>query len=281
MLEIKCPFVRKIIMEGDIIDNICPIYYWIQVQQQLECCDLDECDFWQCAIKEYDNRVDFINDTNEREPHRSKRAGFEKGCIIQLLPLSKMPEYYNALHKDDTTARNQLVYDNAKFIFPSKIELSPAECDQWIAATVANLQNTHPNYILHEVLYWRLIKSKCVTIKRDKAWFKKSLPTFEQMWGYIEFFRANPSKLKIFTDYIESLEIKHDSKIDCKHPMISALNADIMKCCDTLFQNNSRLDANIIAAIQENKTNIIPKVVKIRAPRGSKTIKPNNGSLFD
>ena len=48
MLEIKCPLVRKIKMSGPIVDNICPIYYWIQVQLQLECCDLEECDFWQC-----------------------------------------------------------------------------------------------------------------------------------------------------------------------------------------------------------------------------------------
>src|SRR3990172_8051203 len=31
MLEIKCPLVRQIKTSGDIIDHICPKYYWIQV----------------------------------------------------------------------------------------------------------------------------------------------------------------------------------------------------------------------------------------------------------
>ena len=56
MLEIKCPYSRKIITEGEIDGTICPHYYWCQVQQQLECCDLDYCDFWQCNLKEYKDR---------------------------------------------------------------------------------------------------------------------------------------------------------------------------------------------------------------------------------
>ncbi|MCJ7637929.1 MAG: YqaJ viral recombinase family protein, partial [Nitrososphaeraceae archaeon] len=86
MLEIKCPFIRKIKTEGPIIDHICPIYYWVQVQLQLECCDLDECDFWQCEIREYDSRDDFLEDTHPIEPYRSKEHSYEKGCLIQLLP---------------------------------------------------------------------------------------------------------------------------------------------------------------------------------------------------
>ena len=38
MIEIKCPFRRK-------ITGIPPMYYWIQVQLQLEVCDLEYCDF--------------------------------------------------------------------------------------------------------------------------------------------------------------------------------------------------------------------------------------------
>ena len=33
------------------------------MQGQLEVCDLDECDFWQCEILEYDDREDFVLDT--------------------------------------------------------------------------------------------------------------------------------------------------------------------------------------------------------------------------
>lgn len=45
IIEIKCPMSRD-------IEEI-PIYYWIQTQIQMECCDSEECDFFQCKIFEY------------------------------------------------------------------------------------------------------------------------------------------------------------------------------------------------------------------------------------
>ena len=53
MLEIKCPLTRKIKTSGEVDGEICPHYYYCQVQQQLECCDLEYCDFWQCSLQEF------------------------------------------------------------------------------------------------------------------------------------------------------------------------------------------------------------------------------------
>lgn len=86
MLEIKCPARRKIKLYSDDEFEVCPKYYWAQVQLQLQCCELDECDFWQCKLDEYDCFEHFLNDTDEKEPFRSKATGYEKGCLIQLLP---------------------------------------------------------------------------------------------------------------------------------------------------------------------------------------------------
>ena len=77
MLEIKCPVSRKIVNYGPIRGGICPIYYWAQVQLQLECCDLDECDFWQCSIYEYFNRDDYMNDAGDK-PYLSKTSNLEQ-----------------------------------------------------------------------------------------------------------------------------------------------------------------------------------------------------------
>jgi putative phage-type endonuclease len=46
LLEIKCPFSRKI------INGKTPYAYWIQVQIQLEVCNLEECHFMQCEFAE-------------------------------------------------------------------------------------------------------------------------------------------------------------------------------------------------------------------------------------
>jgi len=44
LLEIKCPATRRI--TGKV-----PPYYWAQVQLQLEVCDVEECDFWECRFQ--------------------------------------------------------------------------------------------------------------------------------------------------------------------------------------------------------------------------------------
>ena len=48
LLEIKCPKTRKIMTSGD---KIVPSYYLEQMQLQMECADVDFCDFWQCEFK--------------------------------------------------------------------------------------------------------------------------------------------------------------------------------------------------------------------------------------
>ena len=53
MLEIKCPKSRK-------IDGIPPTVYAVQVQAQLEVCELEYCDFLECKIVEYDSKKKYI-----------------------------------------------------------------------------------------------------------------------------------------------------------------------------------------------------------------------------
>jgi putative phage-type endonuclease len=55
MLELKCPFKRKI--NGEIIEQ-----YYYQIQGQLEVCDLEECDFLECEIVEYENESAYADD---------------------------------------------------------------------------------------------------------------------------------------------------------------------------------------------------------------------------
>lgn len=47
LLEIKCPLKRK-------ISKIPPLYYWTQMQLQMEVCNIDVCDFMECEIDEID-----------------------------------------------------------------------------------------------------------------------------------------------------------------------------------------------------------------------------------
>lgn len=58
MLEIKCPFKRK-------IDGTVPDQYYYQIQGQLDVCDLDECDYFECNFNLYDIEKDFFENFND------------------------------------------------------------------------------------------------------------------------------------------------------------------------------------------------------------------------
>jgi len=197
MLEIKCPFKRFIKTSGNIKGEICPIYYWIQVQLQLECCDLEKCDFLQCDIGQYENLNDFLCDTDLIEPFRSKTTGMEKGCLIQLMPCT---------NKNDEM-------EEAIWIYPPKIEMTPYDCMQWITTTISNIHLIKPNYYIDKIVYWKLKKLHCVTIERDKEWFKENYHTYEKMWKYVVFLRSHKDVANKLHEDIENMPIKSNIKI--------------------------------------------------------------------
>jgi len=224
MLEIKCPFRRKIKQSGEIKGEICPIYYWVQVQLQLECCDLEECAFWQCDIQEYEDRDEFMRDTDENEPFRSKLTGFEKGCLIQMLPKDKIEDIKNGKYLD-------VLYGSSKYLYPPKIEMSPMDCDIWIAESMANFNKLCPKgYYFDKIVYWKLATSNCSTIVRDRQWFKEKLPEFEKMWKYVEYLRNNKEKADLLFSYIDNYPKKPTTP-----KIMEEINEKVMEIMEALF----------------------------------------------
>jgi putative phage-type endonuclease len=68
MLEIKCPWKRKI--TGEI-----PTQYFYQMQGQMDVCNLEECDYLECEFLEYDTQNEFINHFHDNTN--------EKGIVIE------------------------------------------------------------------------------------------------------------------------------------------------------------------------------------------------------
>ena len=68
MLEIKNIVNRK-------INGVPKMEYWIQMQLQMETCNLNECDFLETQFKEYNNYNDFINDGNFNYTKDNKLKG--------------------------------------------------------------------------------------------------------------------------------------------------------------------------------------------------------------
>ena len=84
MLEIKNIFNRD-------ITKIPKKEYWIQMQLQMEVCDLNECDFLETRFKEYESKEEFYNDGSFDVSLDDK----EKGIILFFYENNKpIYEYY-------------------------------------------------------------------------------------------------------------------------------------------------------------------------------------------
>lgn len=245
MLEIKCPYTRQIKKEGEIKGEICPIYYWVQVQLQLECCDLEECDFWQCKLDEYDSRDEFINDTDPNEPFRSISFGMEKGCLIQLLPKNKMNMVLGGQY-------TKTVHDDSIFIYPTNIEMTPYECDLWVSQQmeIIDKDDKYRDYFFDKVIYWRIELTMNVTIMRDREWFAESLPKMKQMWDYVMFFRKNKEKLDILLDYIDSVCEDRNIKTRAKKKR-EEIDNDIIDVADKLYNVKAKDYKKVVGDIKK------------------------------
>ena len=148
MLEIKNIVNRE-------IDGIPKKEYWIQMQLQMEVCNLDECDFLETKFTEYDNSDDFFNEpTNKR-----------KGVIVYFHTKEGKPFY---------------IYRPLELIHPQDIE-------KW-QENMVDYYQTNPefNYTYMKTIYWKLQQISCVLVCRNRQWFKDNIGELETLWFTVE-----------------------------------------------------------------------------------------------
>lgn len=157
MLEIKCPFKRK-------IDGSIPEQYWMQIQGQLEVCDLEECDYLECKLREYNNEADFLSDSHT--DYILTKDLNEKGIIIEY---KKNGE------------RNYLYSDLNKTI---------SELVEWKEDIITEFDYT----IEYEIVYWRLDEYFCKRVYRDKEFFNKNIENLKYLWDKILYYSKNKNE---------------------------------------------------------------------------------------
>ena len=244
MLEIKCPTGRKLNHTGEIKGHICPLHYWIQIQNQLECCDLDQCDFLQCKIKEYSSRQAFIDDTDEKTSYKSTSFNLEKGAIIQLVPKAKYGQILDGDEIDPSINNdkyNKLIWGSAKWIYPPSIDMSPLDYDIWIADTVQNLSENYPDFCLDKVYYWRLEDMTCDTVEREREWFNEHIDKYKKIWKYVELLRENTDKKEIFERFLKTFKFKNDSSLK-DNAIKRKNNTKIMKAIAILYKEEDEIE---------------------------------------
>lgn len=223
LLEIKCPYSRKVKLTGRLDGDICPHDYYVQVQTQLFVTELDECDFLQCEIGEYDSFEKFVEDSDPRIPTMSKETGLEKGCIIQLLPRKFVyePPVYDPDEERIESTEKEITDEyishllRAQYIYPDELHMSIDETKKWIANQVLNY-HTHKFFKTHmidRIIYFKFNKIACHLIKKDAEWFEKQIPTLDQFWTYVQFYRLYPKKLNDLVKYVKDVGINNTAII--------------------------------------------------------------------
>jgi putative phage-type endonuclease len=158
MLEIKNIVNRE-------ITGIPKEAYWIQMQIQMETCDLDECDFLETRFCEYPDEDEFYQDT-ERE---------DRGIILYMVSRVSMGDI---THLNIATTSNTPHYE----YMPLDIPLDKESVDEWIHLTRQRLRR---DWSLYTTLYWYLAESSCVLVERNRAWFQAAKPKIEEVWQII------------------------------------------------------------------------------------------------
>jgi putative phage-type endonuclease len=140
-----------------VIDGVPLDAYWVQMQMQMEVCDLEECDFVETRIKEYATKSEFLESDNEW-----------RGVILTFIP---------RFWGED---------EQQKQFYEYWMLESSQEQEQTIEIWIQSKKTQHANYVLSTVAYWGLDEYSCVLVKRNRVWFQAAIPKIEELWQTIE-----------------------------------------------------------------------------------------------
>ena len=172
MLEIKCPPKRK-------ITGVVPHHYWVQIQLQLETCNLELCDFEECKLVEYKNEYDFfgdiyIDDDGNIQDKMMTEHNLEKGVVIEYYKLSVDSETNEEVRKIDYL----YMPINTKY---NKVK-------KWIDEQKDKLEQ-NKDTLFNKVSYWYLDTYSVTPVYRNREWFQVKLPLIENFWKEVCFYR--------------------------------------------------------------------------------------------
>jgi putative phage-type endonuclease len=145
MLEIKCPFKRKI--TGDV-----PTQYYYQMQGQLDVCGLDECDYLECEFLEYDNETEFVR-------HFADNI-YPKGIVVELVRPCNIT--------------------NSKYIYsPFDLHADRVGTLEWLRIEQQRITPTD----IAKIHYWQLWTYSVIRIYKDEEFLQRDVyPELKHVW---------------------------------------------------------------------------------------------------
>lgn len=214
MLEVKNIVNRE-------ITGIPKFEYWIQMQIQMEVCNLNECDFLETRFVEYQNSEEFYADGD----FNKTAAGQEKGIMLQFMhngsPVYKYPP----------------------------LGCSESEYKVWEQDTMKDMEKDGPSCYWLQNIYWRLDQVSVVLVVRNKLWFTNAVPILEDVWDTIVKERSNG-----FDHRAPKKRIKNGEKQDDPKDKMTCL-IDLSSL--TIDNNNVQLNAPPPVAIKPETKNVV------------------------
>ena len=163
MLEIKNVVTRE-------ITGIPKNEYWVQMQIQMEVCDLDLCDFLETKFYEYELKEDFDKDGSFLKSENSQKIN--KGMII----------YFS--HPDNSF--------QPKYIY-KPLSMDEKDFDLWYEKIFDQYEKE--GYFFVKNIYWRLDIFYTTIVHRDKKWFQENVNKIESFWKKVEETKSSPNHI--------------------------------------------------------------------------------------
>ena len=146
--------------------------YWIQMQIQMEVCDMDAgCDFVETRFKEYDDPQDYYDDVQTDYAYNDSNSGCNdaheivRGTILYFIDLQTRKPHYEYMPFEYLDTETQ---------------------EAWIANTIAHFESGCIHLWIRNI-YWKLDQYSCVFVPRNKMWFTEfAAPQLARVWQIIE-----------------------------------------------------------------------------------------------
>ena len=149
MLEIKNVVSRE-------ITGIPKMEYWIQMQLQMEVCNLNECDFLEMKFIEYTNEEEYLDDNDVKY----------KGIILQYLKEESPYYVYAPFMLNNLNSESYKAWED-------------------------NEKNKNKDYEFIKRIYWKIEKISNILVLRNKLWFKNVQPLIEDFWNILVYERES------------------------------------------------------------------------------------------
>lgn len=152
------------------IDGTISEAYWIQMQIQMEVCDINDCDFVETKFIEYEGYSDYMEDQCDVDPEYEYEYEYEYTKYTRKM-IKGMMMYF---HKPT---------EPPKYVYKPLNVLPGMDEDMWENATTEEYVSNGYQWITN--IYWKLVVFNCQLVMRNKFWFSKAIPHIEDVWNTI------------------------------------------------------------------------------------------------